>query len=85
MTGTGGLDYADIAKHAAAVKAVCPHPVCLGFGISTGADARALAPMADGLIVGSALVRVIAQAPAGADIPALVAAKIRELREGMDA
>lgn len=85
VTGTGGLDYADIAKHAAAVKAVCPHPVCLGFGISTGADARALAPMADGLIVGSALVRVIAQAPADADIPALVADKIRELREGMDA
>jgi len=84
VTGTGGLDYADIAKHAAAVKVVCPHPVCLGFGISTGADARALAPLADGLIVGSALVRVIAQAPAGSDLPALVAAKIRELRDGMD-
>ena len=85
VTGTGGLDYADVAKHAAAVKAVCPHPVCLGFGISTAEDARALAPMADGLIVGSALVRIIAQAPAGADIPALVAAKISELRTGIDA
>jgi tryptophan synthase alpha chain len=85
VTGTGGLDYADVAKHAAAVKAVCPHPVCLGFGISTGADARALAPLADGLIVGSALVRVIAQASAGSDLPSLVADKIRELREGMDA
>jgi tryptophan synthase alpha chain len=85
VTGTGGLDYADIAKHAGAVKAVCPHPVCLGFGISTGADAKALAPLADGLIVGSALVRIIEQAPAHADLPALVAAKIRELREGMEA
>lgn len=84
VTGTGGLDYADIAKHAAAVKAVCPHPVCLGFGISTGMDAEVLAPMADGLIVGSALVRIIAQAPADADLPSLVAAKIRELRIGMD-
>jgi len=84
VTGTGGLDYADIAKHAAAVKAVCPHPVCIGFGISTGEDARALAPMADGIIVGSALVRLIAQTTAGADLPALVAAKIRELREGID-
>lgn len=85
VTGTGGLDYADIAKHAAAVKAVCPHPVCLGFGISTASDARALAPLADGLIVGSALVRVIEQAPSEADLPALVAAKIKELRSGMDA
>lgn len=85
VTGTGGLDYADVAKHAKAVKAVCPHPVCLGFGISTGADAHALAPIADGLIVGSALVRIIEQAPKGSDIPALVATKIRELRDGMDA
>ncbi len=85
VTGTGGLDYADVAKHAAAVKAVCPHPVCLGFGISTGADAKALAPLADGIIVGSALVRLIEQAPAGADLPALVAAKLRELRDGMGA
>ena len=85
VTGTGGLDYVDIAKHAAAVKAVCPHPICLGFGISTGADAHALAPMADGLIVGSALVRLIAQAPAGADLAALVAAKLKELRDGMNA
>ena len=85
VTGTGGLDYADIAKHAAAVKAASPLPVCLGFGISTGADAHALAPLADGLIVGSALVRVIAQAPAGSNLTALVAAKIRELRDGLDA
>ncbi len=85
VTGTGGLDYGDIAKHAADVKAVCPHPVCLGFGISTAEDARALGPMADGIVVGSALVRIVAQAPAGADLPALVAAKVRELREGLDA
>jgi len=84
VTGTGGLDYAEVAKHAARVKAVCPHPVCLGFGISTGEDARALAPLADGIVVGSALVRVVAQTPSGADLPALVAAKIQELRAGMD-
>jgi tryptophan synthase alpha chain len=85
VTGTGGLDYAEVAKHAAEVKALCPHPVCIGFGISSGADARALAPLADGIIVGSALVRLIAEAPAGADLPALVAVKLRELRDGMDA
>lgn len=84
VTGTGGLDYADIARTAAAVKAVCPHPVCIGFGISTGADAKALAPLADGLVVGSALVRIIEQFPSAPDLPARVAAKIREIRTGMD-
>jgi tryptophan synthase alpha chain len=85
VTGTGGLDYDAIAQQAAAVKAVTPLPVCLGFGISTGEDARALAPLADGLIVGSAFVRLIGEAPPGADLPGRIADKVRELRIGMDA
>ena len=85
VTGTGGLDYAAIARQAAAVKAACPHPVCIGFGIASGDDARALAPLADGLVVGSALVRIVAGSPSAADLPARVAAKIREIRAGMDA
>ena len=83
-TRPGGLDYAGVARHAAAVKAVCPHPVCIGFGISTADDARALAPLADGLVVGSALVRIVEQNPTAPDLPDRVAAKLRELRQGMD-
>jgi tryptophan synthase alpha chain len=32
-------------------------PICIGFGISAPEQVRDLAPIADGLIVGSALVR----------------------------
>ncbi len=39
-----------------------PLPVCIGFGISTTEHVRQLAPVADGLIVGSAVVRRIAEA-----------------------
>ena len=83
-TGEGGLDYEAICKHAAAVKAVSPLPVCLGFGIRDGKDAQKLAPMADGVIVGSTLVNVIGSAPAAPDLPARMAAKIRDLRAGLD-
>ncbi len=41
--------------------------------------------MADGIIVGSALVNVIGHAPDAADLPARMADKIRELRAGLDA
>jgi len=36
-------------------------PVAVGFGIATPEDARAVARIADGVIVGSALVKIIAE------------------------
>ena len=39
-----------------------PLPICIGFGISTPEHVQHLAPVADGLIVGSAVVRRIAEA-----------------------
>ncbi len=38
-----------------------PLPICIGFGISKPEHVRTLAPVADGLIVGSALVRHLAR------------------------
>jgi tryptophan synthase alpha chain len=37
-------------------------PICIGFGISTPEHVKLLAPVADGLIVGSAVVRRVAEA-----------------------
>jgi tryptophan synthase alpha chain len=39
-----------------------PLPICIGFGISRPEHVRMLAPVADGLIVGSAIVRHVAEA-----------------------
>jgi tryptophan synthase alpha chain len=37
-------------------------PICIGFGISTSEHMKLLAPVADGLIVASAIIRRIAEA-----------------------
>ena len=83
-TGEGGLDIEAIRRHAAEVKKASPLPVCLGFGIRNGQDAHKLAPMADGVIVGSTLCHVIGDAPTARDLPARMTEKIRDLRKGLD-
>ncbi|MEX2316631.1 MAG: tryptophan synthase subunit alpha [Pirellulales bacterium] len=44
------------------LRSQTPLPICIGFGISTPEHVKLLAPVADGLIVGSAIVRRIAAA-----------------------
>jgi tryptophan synthase alpha chain len=41
------------------IRAVTPLPVAVGFGISTAAQVRAAAQVADGVVVGSALVEAL--------------------------
>ena len=41
------------------IKMLTTTPVCVGFGISTPAQARAVARVADGVIIGSALVKAL--------------------------
>jgi tryptophan synthase alpha chain len=44
------------------LKRLTAMPICVGFGISTPAQARTVASVADGVIIGSALVQSLAQA-----------------------
>jgi tryptophan synthase alpha chain len=55
------------------------NPVLVGFGIKTPADARRIAHLADGVIVGSALVQRIARE----DSPKEIGAWVRELKEAL--
>jgi tryptophan synthase alpha chain len=58
------------------IRAETSTPVCVGFGISRPAQAREVARVADGVIVGSALVQMIEDAPRDA---ARVGAFVRDL------
>jgi tryptophan synthase alpha subunit len=52
----------EIVENVAWLRGQTPLPICVGFGISRPEHVRMLAPVADGLIVGSAIVRRIAEA-----------------------
>jgi tryptophan synthase alpha chain len=58
-TGTRSSLPADLAVHIRKVKALCDKPVCVGFGVSNPAQVKLVAKVADGVIVGSAIVRKI--------------------------
>ena len=65
VAGTTGIRQAlppTLVHGVRQLKLISAKPVCVGFGISTPAQARTVARIADGVIVGSALVQTIAAA-----------------------
>lgn len=62
ITGERKALPAELLERVAWLRERTPLPVCIGFGISEPEHVKKLAPVADGLIVGSAIVRRIAEA-----------------------
>jgi tryptophan synthase alpha chain len=61
VTGVRSEIKTDLASMVAAVKSASDVPAAVGFGIHTPAQAAEIARAADGVIVGSAIVRIVAQ------------------------
>ncbi|MEX0908839.1 MAG: tryptophan synthase subunit alpha [Gemmatimonadaceae bacterium] len=78
VTGTRDDAPPDVAPMVARLREVTDLPVCVGFGISTPAQARAVSRLADGVVVGSAIVQA-----AGESTDAALNL-VRSMREAMD-
>jgi len=88
VTGAGHLDVEDVTRHLALIRERTALPVAVGFGIRDAASARAVAGVADGVVVGSAIVDCLAKAiDAGGDQAAAIEAAgtlLAEIRRGVD-
>jgi tryptophan synthase alpha chain len=51
----------DLEAQVRTLRLVTTKPVCVGFGVSTPAHAAAIGRLADGVIVGTAIVRTVEQ------------------------
>jgi tryptophan synthase alpha chain len=67
----------------AATKADSPVPVAVGFGITTPEQAAEVGGVADGVIIGTRLVRAVAESASAAEAASGVAGFIRACREAM--
>ena len=93
MTGITGSAIADTSKVNIAVERIKSHtslPVCVGFGVKTAEQARAIGQSADGVVVGTAIVNQIAntldaKGAATSDTVESVATMVRGLATGVRA
>lgn len=79
VTGAATLDVADVAVHLERIKRHTNLPVCVGFGIKDAAAAAAVAKVAAGVVVGSALVSRIADGQ-----PDAATGLLADMRAAMD-
>jgi tryptophan synthase alpha chain len=85
LLGVTGVDAVDDAPTRALVERIRTRtatPVAVGIGVRDRATAGRVAEFADGVIVGSALLRTIADGPVDS-APQRVRALVEDLREGM--
>jgi tryptophan synthase alpha chain len=74
ITGAAAAQAVDVGPEVARIKAGTDLPVIVGFGITTPDTARAIASVADGCVVGSAIVKDIGAGKSVAEVLANVAA-----------
>ncbi|MFN3616193.1 MAG: tryptophan synthase subunit alpha [Rubrimonas sp.] len=78
VTGAAEADAAAVAPEVARIRKAADLPVCVGFGIRSPEAAAAIGRVADGVVVGSAIVSRIG----AGDSPETVLSFVRSLAEG---
>jgi tryptophan synthase alpha chain len=85
ITGASHLQTDEVAARLQQLRDYTTLPFCVGFGIKDAATANALAPHADGVVVGSALVNSMAAGGEVAEVAARLQQQAADIRQGIDA
>ncbi len=85
VTGTAIPQPDDVRRDVERLRGMTKLPIAVGFGISTPAQASAIAPLADGIVIGSALVRLIGENGQSAGLIEKASSYAAEVRRAIDA
>jgi tryptophan synthase alpha chain len=81
VTGARSRMSGDLARHVGEIKTYSDKPVAVGFGVSTPEHVRAVARVADGIVVGSALIDLIARNAQSTTLEQKVSRFVRDLKK----
>ena len=85
VTGAGNLDLDSVAQKLEQIRALTDMPVGVGFGVKDADTARAIGSLADGVVVGSALIEQIeACLDEHANAIEAVSQLLKSMRSGLD-
>ena len=85
VTGSASLDPQAVARQVETIGKTTELPICVGFGIKDAESARAIARVSDGVVVGSALVRLAGEyARTPEQVPEQMGATLAAMRSAMD-
>lgn len=85
ITGAKLCDLQDVEANVAKIRRESATPVAVGFGVATPDDAASVAAIADGVIVGSAIVRRIGEHAGKGSATPQVGAFVRSLKAALQA
>ena len=81
VTGAREAVPSRIARQVARARAMSRTPVCVGFGVSTPEQVKAVGAFSDGVIVGSAIIREIEKFSGQKDMPERVALFVKTMSD----
>lgn len=84
VTGTAVPLPGDVRKDVERLRHMTTLPIAVGFGISTPAQASAIASLADGVVIGSALVRLIGKNAKSTALIEKASSFAKEIRRAID-
>jgi len=81
VTGTTAPKIDGIANDIAKIRKMTKMPIAVGFGISNAAQAKEIGAFADGIVIGSAVVKLIDENQNSSDLIKIVSDYTREIKE----
>ncbi|MDO9597979.1 MAG: tryptophan synthase subunit alpha [Azoarcus sp.] len=83
VTGSGALDFDEVARRIPQIRAAVGMPVGVGFGIRDAESAKRIGAVADAVVIGSRIIEEIEHSPRDQAV-ANVSAFVRDIRAALD-